>query len=139
MALELIACFQPEYIEKTAKDIVETLPMVANWDGCTRLDVANTINVPVHLLEKAMGLNEELNNYILLMEQKSLQTDINKLKYQMTEKKINSPLVKLYFGAKHGLTDRNIDELMRKTNSTIDKPGGLRVIIQGPNGETVNV
>lgn len=129
--------FKEDHIQKMSDFAVEVLSTGQDWDGCTRMDIAIFFDIPVSVLEKAMSLNEDLNHYVLMVEQKSLQTDINKLKYQMTEKKINSPLVKLYFGAKHGLTDRNIDELMRKTNSNSDKPGGFRVILQGPDGEII--
>ena len=122
MRMDLSACFAPEHIERTAQDLCESLPDISDWIGATRLDIATEIGVTVHLLEKAMKLNIQLTEYVQYIEQKTLLTDVTKLRTQLAEKKINSQLVKLYFGVRHGITDRTVDGLFKNLDESVGTP-----------------
>lgn len=124
--------FTPENIEHTAQSLSEAIPYMRDWTGCTRLDVATEIGVPVSLLEKAMEISDQLTDRITMIEEKSLSEDLVRLKSQITDKHTNAQLVKQYYEQKYGRTTRVIEN----SKGLEDKPvvPVIRLVNSGKDG-----
>jgi len=99
--------FEEDTIEQTSKHLLQTLPSLRSWEGCTRLDIAVEIGVTVEMLERAMSSYEQLDFFIRLIEQKTLLNDVHQLKDQVVDRKTNSKALQMYYAMRHGMTEQS--------------------------------